>query len=288
MLELPLEFDPNYYRHQHPDIRAMSDGEARAHFEIYGRKEGRMASPLAYRHELIGFVPKGARILEVGPAHKPVFKGPDVRYFDVQDSEGLRQRAVHFNEDPSQTPERIHFLSPDGYLGIVDEKFDYVFSSHSIEHQPDILQHLHDVERVLRPGGLYFVICPDKRYCFDHEIPESTVGEVIEANLLKRNRHRLADIIDQSVSGTHNDSNRHWNGDSPPVALTHERVAAALAQIKAMGGGYVDAHAWRFTSASFKAILAACHTVGLAALRPLRVYDTLKGSNEFCAILGRT
>ena len=49
MLELPLEFDPNYYRHQHPDIRAMSDGEARAHFEIYGRKEGRMASPLANR-----------------------------------------------------------------------------------------------------------------------------------------------------------------------------------------------------------------------------------------------
>ncbi len=160
-------------------------------------------------------------------------------------------------------------------------------SSHAIEHQPDLIKHLIEVDRLLAPGGAYFVICPDKRYCFDHDIPGSTIGEVLEAHLTHRQTHRIADFIDAMSMSSHNDPARHWAGDSPAVRVSTPLVAQALDQIEKARGGYIDRHAWRMTPDSFREILEALYQLGKSPLRPLRIYDTAKGQNEFFAVLGR-
>ncbi len=70
----------------------------------------------------------------------------------------------------------IHFVSPTGNLEIVNECFDVVLNSHCIEYQPNLITHLNHIESILNPGGYYFVLEPDKRYCFDHFIPESSLA----------------------------------------------------------------------------------------------------------------
>jgi len=287
-VKLPPEVDAAFYRRTNHDLHAHSDAQLVEHYEVFGKKEGRVASPAGSRPGFLALVPPQARILEIGPAHKPCFTGANVKYFDVQDSEGLRQRALKHNENPKGTPARIDYVSPTGDIGIVRETFDAVFSSHAIEHQPDLIRHLFEVNRLLAPGGAYFVICPDKRYCFDHDIPESTIGEVLEAYVSERKTHRVADFVDAMSMSSHNDPARHWAKDSPPVRINLALVKQALDQIEKAKGGYIDCHAWRMTPSSFREILETLHRLGKSPLRPLRVYDTPRGQNEFFAVLGRS
>ena len=62
---------------------------------------------------------------------------------------------------------KIDYVSSDGNLNIIKDKFDYVLSSHCVEHQPDLILHFKNVEKLLKKQGYYFLIIPDKRYCFD-------------------------------------------------------------------------------------------------------------------------
>ena len=50
-------------------------------------------------------------------------------------------------------------------------------------------------------------------------------------------------------------------------------------------GEYIDRHAWQFTPDSFRTILRLLNELGLVALRPVRVYNSLFPTNEFWAVL---
>ena len=52
-----------------------------------------------------------------------------------------QKKAVKLGRDPSKVPD-IHYHHPNGDLSIIDSKFDAIFSSHCIEHTPDIVSHL--------------------------------------------------------------------------------------------------------------------------------------------------
>jgi hypothetical protein len=54
---------------------------------------------------------------------------------------------------------------------------------------------------------------------------------------------------------------------------------------EAAKGGYVDVHARQFTPPSFDQILTLLVRMRQIRLRPLRIYQTVRGSNEFLAIL---
>ena len=88
-----------------------------------------------------------------------------------------------------------------------------VFSSHCIEHQPDLVRHLQEVANLLEPDGAYFLLIPNKLYCFDHFIAETSVADVMLAHHLGHRVHTLASVIEHRALTTHNDPSRHWLGD---------------------------------------------------------------------------
>ena len=137
--------------------------------------------------------------LEISPWDRPFLSGKHVKYFDAFDSDTLRKTAAEASRHANRVPEKIDFVSPKGDLGVVAETFDIVFSSHVIEHTPDLVEHFQQVSRILNKGGVYVLIVPDKRYCFDYYHPESTISEVIEASVSKRKIPRLADVIIRAV-----------------------------------------------------------------------------------------
>lgn len=265
----------------------MTDEEARQHFETWGRGEGRLASPLAIREGLIAAVEPKARLLEIGPFCQPVFSGETVQYLDVLDADGLRERGTALGLDLSRTPDTIHFTH--GLAEAAGQDFDYVFGSHNIEHQPDLVTHLREVADALAPDGQYLLIIPDKRYCFDHFIPETTIADVIGAFLDRRTTHTWADVIEHRALTCHNDTVAHWRGEhGPPPDGTDGRVEAAMQEITIANGAYIDVHAWQFTPRNFRSILSQLDAMGLIPLKPLRVYETVHDRNEFVAILTRT
>jgi SAM-dependent methyltransferase len=240
--------------------------------------------PALDRADFLKLVPAGVSALEIGPFAQPTFRHEKVRYFDVLDADALRARARVHGLNPDNVPSTIHFVSPTGDLSIARDTFSFVFSSHCIEHQPDLVRHLQQVEALLAPGGSYYLVVPDARYCFDHFLPLTTIGDVLGAHHERRQKHSLVNLVQHRAMTTHNDSHRHWIGDHGFVELDAAKVAAAVREYET-AEGYVDVHAWKFNPEGFLAIFQCLYQMGLTKLRPVRVFDTPVGIFEFYVVL---
>mgnify|MGYP003393770649 CR=1 FL=1 len=261
---------------------ADKDDEAMAmHWLTYGRNEGRIASRAALREHFVGLVPPEARVLEVGPFTHPMFAGSNVRYFDVLDGDALRAWGRELGRDVSRVPQVIHYSPSLETARGAD--FDIIFSCHNIEHHPDLIGHLQQAGETVAPGGVYMMVVPDRRFCFDHFLPDLDIASVIGAHLEQRTLHTAKSVIEHRALTC-----RHWEGDHGPAPDGLDgRVDLALAEIKDAAGGYIDVHAWQFTPDSFRRVLGGLHTLGLSPFRPLRVYATPFGRNEFTAVMVR-
>lgn len=131
-----------------------------AHFQKFGIADGLTGSSGALRKTQVDTAQSERSVLEIGPLNSPAILGPNVKYMDVYDDEGLSKYAAGFGLDPSTVPS-IDYVSPTGSFDMVDRKFTAVFSSHSIEHVPDLVRHLNNISTALEDGGRYYLIYPD-------------------------------------------------------------------------------------------------------------------------------
>jgi len=239
------------------------------------------------RKDFLQSIPSDIKILEIGPFFTPMHKGPNVKYFDVEDQQNLIRRAK--NIDPDFKVEDIPFIdyvSPTADLTIIEEEFDAVFSSHVIEHQFDLIDHLQKAATVLSRGGRYYLVVPDKRYCFDHFQQVSTIADVIGAHYEKRKKHTLKSLLDHRVLTTHNDPVAHWKGDHGELSDIAEKIQKAIAEYEA--GGYVDTHGFFFTPTSFKEILDLLFELGYINFKVNRIHETAPDNFEFFCVLEKT
>lgn len=224
-------------------------------------------------------------ILEIGPLNNPNFRGGNVNYFDVLNSEGLRKKTIQWGLNPIGVPDKIDYVSANGDLAVVDRTFSCVYSAHVIEHQPDFVEHLLKVEYLLEHDGVYIMVIPDKRYCMDHYKRLSTIEEVLTAYNEKRKKHTLKTMLDGLYS-THNNSEDHWKGKhGEQTELTLGGVENVMEAYDNSNGQYMDAHAWQFTPESFERIIVFLNQLGIIQLSFLKVYDTSYGQQEFYAVL---
>ncbi|QPC87462.1 methyltransferase domain-containing protein [Mesorhizobium sp. NBSH29] len=224
-------------------------------------------------------------VLEIGPFNNPMVRGGNVSYFDVMTTDQLRKRAVGIGYDTATIPE-INFVSPIGDLSVVEGRFSAVVSSHCIEHQPDLIHHLAQVHALLEPGGKYYLVVPDKRYCFDHFLPEVTLGEVLAAK--GETVHPLHKVIEHRALTTHNDPHQHWNGVHQHdgwAMSTAARVQSAIDEYNAAEGGYVDVHRWQFTPETFRAVIEGLTATGQARFEVVEINQTPRNTFDFTAIL---
>lgn len=283
----PPEFDPDLYR-RYPDLAEMNNDELWLHYREHGLAEGRVASAACRREDFIALAAAAKAVLEIGPFCSPAIRKIGVKYFDVFDQAALRERAKGHQLDPAGCP-HIDYVSPVGDLSVVDERFDVIISSHAVEHQPDLIKHLQQIEKLFRPDGAYFLIVPDKRFCFDHFILETALGDVVAAHHETRTLHSLQCVVEYIALRTHNDPSRHWSGDHGDrlTTNTREQIGAAVRHYQDNAGSYIDTHAWRFTPSNFRSIIHDLHDLGYTDLFPTRVYDTPRDRFEFTAILSR-
>lgn len=88
---------------------------------------------------------------------------------------------------------RVDVVAPGDDLPFADDSYDFVFSSHVIEHFPDPIKALREWVRVAR--GYVVVIAPHRDRTFDADRPLTPVDELLE-------RHR---------DGFTSTDDRHWS-----------------------------------------------------------------------------
>ena len=164
-----------------------------------------------------------ASVLEIAPWHNVCFAGDNVEYFDIMDRESSVEKA---EKDPNLAKllelragipfygfPYVHHVNKHGDLSQINKKYNLVFSSHVVEHTLCFVRHLNQVYDLLYDGCYYVLVLPDKRYCLDHYIPPSTLGNVLEDFYLCRKTYSLRTLIHSRLLRTHNDAARHWAGD---------------------------------------------------------------------------
>lgn len=238
------------------------------------------------------------KILEIGPFANPVFRRPayNVQYADILSADQLRLRAqdpVH-GVDPNNVPDRIdHIINSQGDQFIVtDEKFDIIFSSHNLEHQPNLIGHLCEMAALATNINCkYYLIVPDKRYCFDYYQRETTLADILDAYVNKNKKPNSLAGIEWSLysAKTHNHPVSHWqgkHGEDITQNITADRIHEAIEFGKLCNTAYQDIHCSRFTPDSFISIISLLSESRLIPWKIEQISDTAPNSNEFYIILG--
>lgn len=229
--------------------------------------------------------------LEISPSINPVIKHNDgfaIEYLDVCSTEELRDRAASNGRDLSCAPVINHQLDFNRTIKecVGNRTYDFVVTSHVVEHIPDLIGHFTQVQDVLNPGGTYAFFAPDKDLCFDCKKPETSLGQLIEAFVEKRNVAPLNALIDEYYYGVQRARKGGWAVDDPhpirPKYGSHKelirKVLSNPDQVKNWHG-----HIWRFTSSSFKALYQELYLLGLVQLK---VHDVVATDRvEFVVIL---
>ena len=78
----------------------------------------------------------------------------------------IEQGSYHFY--PGKTGNQ--FICEGSLLGFSrDGQYDFLLSSHSLEHHANVIKTLKEWKRVVKAGGLLLIIVPEKRFTFDHK-----------------------------------------------------------------------------------------------------------------------
>jgi SAM-dependent methyltransferase len=123
----------------------------------------------------IGDVFLRGRGIEVGAGSRP-FPLPRTAtcdYGDIRDAHGLK---AYFQGEDSPASATVDAQT---FGGVRDLTLDFVISAHVIEHLEDPIGAVRHAIRVLKRGGIFILIVPDRRFTFDKNRPPTPLAHII-------------------------------------------------------------------------------------------------------------
>jgi SAM-dependent methyltransferase len=232
--------------------------------------------------------------VEIGPLTRPLVRKDeaDVYYIDRASTHELRSyyASAGSHIDPASIVD-IDFVWGDLTLSecVGRRRFDWCFAGHVVEHVPDLVTWLTEVEQILYPGGVLSLIVPDRRYTFDYLRRTSTISEAVEAHLLRLRRPNCRQVFDHFANFVEVDTARMWTSEQYRATLKPNLdLAFAVKAARQSLGDYIDTHCWVFTTESFRGLFDQIRQLGLVGLVIDRLDEPAVGTNEFFATLRRT
>jgi len=288
MWSIPPLVEFESYKKNHPDLKHLSDAELLSYYNTIGVVLGHTPNQLRSRQDFVNIIPAAATIL--GPFTSPLMRHrQNIKYCDTLSTNQLKQRAQKLglsNTLITSIPS-IDYVLDGSDLSSIPDVFDAIISSHNLEHQPNLILHLQQIKTKLNPSGKYMVLIPDKRYCFDAQLPTSSVAEILDAFFRKATHHSLSSIIEHRALTTHNDAIKHWQNIDSSIEIDTSVVNKAIEEyLESINlNTYIDVHAWQFTPETFQEIINTLNKLNLIDLKIEMLYPTRRHQNEFWAIL---
>jgi SAM-dependent methyltransferase len=112
--------------------------------------------------------------------------------------EGDVREGATFVFNPQKPPGRQFIAEASALDAIADESYDYVLSSHCIEHMANPLKGIREWRRVLRPGGVLALVVPHKDGTFDRHRPVTAFEHLVadhDAGMPESDLTHLDEII---------------------------------------------------------------------------------------------
>jgi SAM-dependent methyltransferase len=94
--------------------------------------------------------------------------------------EGTRQAGANFHFDQGKRTGQNFITEGSTLDGINDGTYDFVLSSHNLEHIANPIKALQNWKRVLKPQGHLLLVLPDKHRTFDYLRPVTPLEHMLE------------------------------------------------------------------------------------------------------------
>lgn len=236
-------------------------------------------------------------VLEIGPYFNPIApraRGYRATTLDLYPTATLRERAA---ADPNSPKERLALIEEVDLVGSAcsvadlacakygaDRRFDWILSSHNIEHIPNPIRFLRQCSAVLRPEGRLRLAVPDKRTCFDHFRMLTDTGDWLEAFVEQRSMPTPYQLFRAwTIDSFRSPSSGEWTPTRRALSLYRQWFAPG----GSVPAGYVDTHCWAFIPASFELIVRDLVAFGLVDLRLESVAESEASEIEFYVDLAK-
>ena len=231
-------------------------------------------------------LPKG-RGLEFGAAANPtpLPEGIRVAYIDhAKEAHAELPGAVSVDYAWAGSGSLVEVLGQTGY--------DFAIAAQVAQYVPNLLGWFRGIHAVLRPGGVLNLALPDKRFMFDAARADSTIAELIEADLLAYTRPSPRQIFAHAYEARAVAPEQIWGGDDAAKAPRFCGDAALeIALLRAREAldpdGYANCHCWVFTPLSFLSAVEAAMQLGLFPFVLNQVGGSEPGGFEFYVSMRR-
>lgn len=118
--------------------------------------------------------------LEIGACDLPTVP-KEVGNCEFADFRSAEEMIRLWNLPPETVMPVTYILKRDSKIHRqIDKKFDYVVLCHVIEHIPNPIGYIQDLQKLLKPGGVILIACPDKRRTPDASRPSTTIEHLID------------------------------------------------------------------------------------------------------------
>ena len=119
------------------------------------------------------------RGLEIGALHRPLVAHDKmcVQYIDRLSIQEMKEHYPELKELALVEPDIIS--DAETLTGVADNAYDFIVSAHVIEHMLNPIGSIENWLRILKPGGLLYLIVPDKRAIFDKKRPRTSLEHII-------------------------------------------------------------------------------------------------------------
>jgi hypothetical protein len=143
-------------------------------------------------------------------------------------------------------------------------------------------------------GGYYLALVPDKRYCFDHFVSESSIADVLDDFENQRHNsssHTLRSLIEHRAFMAHNSAQEHWkSGEQQNHGSQYKDkslLGAVMQEFREAkeSGKYLDVHNYQFTPQGLAHIVDMLYEMRLTKLRVHRLYETVLDQFEFGIVM---
>ena len=158
-------------------------------------------------HDMAHYFCKGAG-LEIGALCYPYLFNKDckLKYADIFENSKLRNIL---DDIPSENlyhkklVELDYILKPPKFFleDIEDNKFDFVYSSHVIEHTPNPIAAINEQLRIVNKNGIVYAVLPNKRYTYDRlrkVTPAKDLIKKFENQIFDHTVEEALDVVENS------------------------------------------------------------------------------------------
>ncbi len=237
-----------------------------------------------YAREHLNLKGKG---LEFGAYDRPLFgvKELNVEFADYYSTEELQGFAKRDNANAQSIVPVSHVIRHSEFAKDFPNDFDFVIGSHVIEHVPDTVRWLQNIEKILRPGGCAYFIVPDKRYTFDIIRPLTTLGRILENYIEARDVPSFSAAFDTVYLFRNVVSSKIWHGEFEALEPRFDPKKAFEIARDYYERKDASVHTHVFTHSSFLRLVEELRAIGLINLEIHASYDVYEPYNEFYIVL---